>query len=137
MKRNWMYGMGLAIALSAGATGCASQAGSGALLGGAAGAGLGAIIGHNSHDRATEGALLGGAIGALGGGLIGNEADKNDRARSYDRYDEDYYDRRPPPPRRRYERYDDHYGGDGYYEYRSYRSYGPGRRSSYYESRRY
>lgn len=136
MKQNWVCNIGLAIALGAGATGCASQAGNGALLGGAAGAGLGAIIGHNSHDRAAEGALLGGAIGALGGGLIGNEADKNDRSRSYDRYGHDDYDRRPPP-RRRYERYDDHCGDDGYYEYRSYRSYGPGRRSSYYESRRY
>src|SRR5437879_10400666 len=64
-----------------GATGCETKAGTGALVGGAAGAGIGAIIGHNSHGRTGSGALIGGAAGALGGALIGNEMDKADRKR--------------------------------------------------------
>ena len=78
------------IALGAGVmaagTGCESHAGNAALIGGAAGAGIGAIIGHNSHDRAGEGALIGGAAGAIGGALIGNEMDKKE-AREADRLD--------------------------------------------------
>ena len=60
-------------------TGCETKAGTGALVGGAAGAGIGAIIGHNSHGRTGSGALIGGAVGALGGALIGNEMDKSDK----------------------------------------------------------
>lgn len=67
-----------------GTTGCETKAGSGALIGGAAGAGIGAIIGHNSHGRTGSGALIGGAVGAIGGALIGNEMDKNDRRARYD-----------------------------------------------------
>jgi uncharacterized protein YcfJ len=71
-------------ALAAAAAGCESKAANGALIGGAAGAGVGAIIGHNSHNRTAEGALIGGAAGAIGGGLIGNEMDKKDkREREY------------------------------------------------------
>src|SRR5688572_18247934 len=80
----------LAAALAAGVigtgAGCESHAGNGALIGGAAGAGIGAIIGNNSKGRTAEGALIGGAVGALGGGLIGNEMDKKQaRAEDYDR----------------------------------------------------
>ena len=78
--------------------GCQSNAGTGALIGGAAGAGIGAIAGKQSHGKTVNGALIGGAVGAIGGGLIGNEMDKKearDRERAYDR-DRDY----PPPPRR-------------------------------------
>ena len=64
--------------LSAGLTGCESKAGTGAMIGGGAGAGLGAIIGHQS-GKTGQGALIGGAVGAIGGGLVGNEMDKNDR----------------------------------------------------------
>lgn len=56
-------------------TGCETQAQSGALLGGLGGAGLGAIIGHQS-GHAGEGALIGGAVGAGGGYILGNERDK-------------------------------------------------------------
>src|SRR5258706_2949390 len=117
--------------LGLGSTGCATHSGTGALVGGAAGAGLGAIIGHNSHHRTAEGALIGGAIGAIGGGLIGNEQDRRERDYYRDRHDDGYrYERgsyySPPPPReyeyRRYERYD-----DGRPPYRSY----------YYERYRY
>jgi outer membrane protein OmpA-like peptidoglycan-associated protein len=47
----------------------------GAVVGGAAGAGTGAIIGHQS-GHGGEGALIGGAAGALLGGLIGAQLDK-------------------------------------------------------------
>src|SRR3954462_6348272 len=70
---------GLALALGAGAVGCESNTGSGALIGGAAGAGLGGLIGSYSHARAGEGALIGGAIGAASGALIGNAADQQER----------------------------------------------------------
>jgi len=51
---------------------------SGALAGGAIGAGTGAIIGGR---HAGEGALIGGAIGALTGGIIGNSMDQQARER--------------------------------------------------------
>ena len=44
----------------------------GALLGGAVGAGAGAIIGNQSHGRGGEGALIGAGAGALTGALIGD-----------------------------------------------------------------
>ena len=57
------------------AGGCESDAGTGATIGGLGGAGLGAIIGHQSGHTA-EGALIGGAAGAGGGYIIGSERDK-------------------------------------------------------------
>lgn len=97
LKQTLLSG-GLGLALLAGPIGCESNAGTGALVGGAAGAGLGAIIGHNSHGRTAEGALIGGAAGAIGGAVIGNEMDKNE-ARDRDRVvDERYDDEAPPPP---------------------------------------
>src|SRR5690348_5394624 len=78
--------------LLAGVAGCESNAGTGALVGGAAGAGIGAIIGHNSHGRTGSGALIGGAAGAIGGALIGNEMDKKEAAETRrDRDYDDYY----------------------------------------------
>jgi len=62
--------------LAAAGAGCQSNAGNGALIGGAAGAGIGAIIGNNSHHRTADGALIGGAIGAVSGAIVGNEIDK-------------------------------------------------------------
>ncbi len=47
----------------------------GAAIGGAVGAGAGAIIGHQS-DHKGEGALIGAAVGAVAGGLIGKQLDK-------------------------------------------------------------
>jgi hypothetical protein len=52
----------------------------GALTGGAIGAGTGAIIGSASHN-AGAGALIGAAVGALTGGIIGNSIDQQQRAR--------------------------------------------------------
>ncbi len=47
----------------------------GAVLGGALGAGAGAIIGHQQGDQG-EGALIGAAAGALAGALIGDQVDE-------------------------------------------------------------
>src|SRR3954467_13428379 len=112
-----LFGMTLLGGLAAGGAGCSTNTGTGALVGGALGAGTGAIVGHNSHGRTAEGALIGGAIGALTGGLIGNEADKRDH------YHERVYRDAPPPP--------------GYYEREEVYYDRPVRRDGYYESRRY
>ncbi|GAA3960011.1 glycine zipper domain-containing protein [Mucilaginibacter dorajii] len=57
-----------------------SSQGKGAIIGGAGGAVVGGLVGHN-----VGGALIGGAIGAGGGYIIGNEArrakEKKERAR--------------------------------------------------------
>jgi hypothetical protein len=104
-----------AMLLGAVAVGCESQAGNGALIGGAAGAGIGAIIGNNSRGRTAEGALIGGAVGAVAGGVIGNEQDKANR-RDQDRYRRDsYYER---------DSYRDR-DADRYYDEREYRGAGP------------
>ncbi len=62
--------------------------GTGALIGGASGAGLGAII---AHHNPAAGALVGGALGAITGGLIGNSIDQQAHA--------PVYVAPPPPPR--------------------------------------
>ena len=56
-------------------SGCESDAQKGAAVGTLAGAGAGAIIGHQSGNAGT-GALIGGAVGAGGGYIVGNESDK-------------------------------------------------------------
>lgn len=68
----------IGVMLAAGSFGCSTNAGTGALVGGAAGAGVGAIIGHNSHGRTASGAAIGGAVGAVTGAIIGNEMDKQE-----------------------------------------------------------
>jgi len=68
----------IGVILAAGSFGCSTNAGTGALVGGAAGAGVGAIIGHNSHGRTASGAAIGGAVGAVTGAIIGNEMDKQE-----------------------------------------------------------
>ena len=79
----WVWGAALAIL----AAGCETPEGypdrtaTGALTGGAIGAGTGAIIGGSSGHHAGEGALIGGAIGALTGGIIGNAMDQQQRER--------------------------------------------------------
>ena len=52
----------------------------GAAVGGAAGAIIGGIIGHQ-NDEVPEGALIGGAVGAIAGGLIGRNQDNMARER--------------------------------------------------------
>ena len=51
-----------------------SKQGKGAIIGGAGGAVVGGLVGHN-----VGGALIGGAIGAGGGYVIGNEATRRDQ----------------------------------------------------------
>jgi len=55
--------------------------GSGALVGGGAGAVTGAAIGGESHGG--EGALIGAAVGAAAGGLIGHSMDQQQQQRLY------------------------------------------------------
>ncbi|MDO8730439.1 MAG: glycine zipper domain-containing protein [Candidatus Omnitrophota bacterium] len=85
MNRNRMstgQAAGLAMIVGLAFTGCATSDGTGASsgaktagLGTLAGAGLGAIIGHQSGHTA-EGALIGAGTGAVGGYILGNEKDK-------------------------------------------------------------
>jgi hypothetical protein len=56
----------------------------GAGIGAATGAGLGAIIGHQS-GQAGEGAAIGAAAGAITGGLIGHQADKKQHRQEVNR----------------------------------------------------
>ena len=101
MKRNFVAMALLGTMVLGSSIGCETNAGTGALVGGAAGAGIGAIIGHNSHGHTAGGALIGGAVGALGGALVGNEMDKADRQRAEDeQYRERIYN--APPPRAAY-----------------------------------
>jgi hypothetical protein len=64
---------------------CQTNAGTGALVGGAAGAGLGALITHRAG-----GAVLGGAAGAITGAIVGNSID-----REQDRHDREVVEGRP------------------------------------------
>ena len=85
MNRNGLvYAQCVAIVIGLALTGCATSQESGGGpssaaktggLGALAGAGLGAVIGHQSGHTA-EGAAIGGALGAGGGYVIGNEKDK-------------------------------------------------------------
>jgi uncharacterized protein YcfJ len=59
---------------SACASGPLSGRETGALGGGALGAGAGAIIGHQKGKKA-EGAAIGGAVGAVTGAIIGDQSD--------------------------------------------------------------
>lgn len=63
----------------------------GAVVGGALGAGAGAIIGNQSHGRGGQGALIGGALGALTGALVGDQVDEARHGTTYAPG--------PPPPR--------------------------------------
>ena len=64
----------------------------GAILGGALGAGAGAIIGHQSGKQG-EGALIGAAAGALTGALVGDQV-----GRAQGRETVAYSAAAPPPP---------------------------------------
>ena len=116
LKKLTLFTVGVGMTLTA--TGCATNAGNGALIGGAAGAGLGAIVGNNSrHGSSAGGALIGGALGAITGAIVANEIDRSERRPYYgDRYVERrHYDERPYP------------------EYRRVDEYGPGYHDTYYE----
>jgi uncharacterized protein YcfJ len=128
--KSWILRSALVAGIGLAAVGCESHAGNDALIGGAAGAGIGALVGSVSHARAGEGALIGGAIGAIGGGLVGNEQDRREHYQERAYRDDGYYRQRPvyyedryyyePRPvvvrERRVYRYDDSY--DPRYDYR-------------------
>ena len=64
--------LAVAVAAALAVGGCANNAQTGALAGGALGAVAGQAIGHN-----TGGTLIGAAAGAGGGYIVGNEMDKS------------------------------------------------------------
>lgn len=55
----------------------------GAVIGGASGAGIGAIVGHQFGKQSGAGALIGGLVGTAGGALAGNAKDQRERADKY------------------------------------------------------
>jgi uncharacterized protein YcfJ len=80
MKKAFLFLICVALAVSN--TGCASspnRTAEGAVIGGAVGAGAGAIIGHQSGETG-EGAALGGLVGALAGSLVGSQVQKQPAA---------------------------------------------------------
>ena len=58
--------------------GCATNTGTGALVGGATGAGVGALVG-SATGRTGAGAAIGAGVGALAGGAIGNSVDEQEK----------------------------------------------------------
>lgn len=81
LRRQTVVATAAAMLIVAGCTtpeGQPDRTATGALTGGAIGAGTGAIIG-SASGRAGAGALIGGAIGALTGGIIGNAMDQQQR----------------------------------------------------------
>lgn len=72
------------LAIAGLASSCGPNATNGALIGGAVGAGAGAIIGNQHHGHNGEGALIGAATGAAIGGAIGNQKDEENRRRYYE-----------------------------------------------------
>src|SRR5947209_940011 len=78
---------GLAILPFAGGCSTMSHTAEGAAVGGAAGAGIGGLIGAANHGKVGQGALIGGLAGAAIGGLVGNEKDMQEKkaaeARAY------------------------------------------------------
>jgi len=74
--------LGLAMIVAAGCEtpeGGYDRTATGALTGGAIGAGTGAIIGNYAGHNTAAGAAIGGAIGMLTGGLIGHSMDEQQR----------------------------------------------------------
>lgn len=65
-----------------------SEQGRGAIIGGAGGAVVGGLIGHN-----VGGALIGGAVGAGGGYIIGNESRKAKEKKRIAAYRRAYYNK--------------------------------------------
>lgn len=77
MKFSWLVATAVLAAVVIATAGCeTTSTQEGAVIGGALGAGAGAIIGNQSHGRTGEGALIGGAVGAISGALVGDQVDK-------------------------------------------------------------
>lgn len=76
-----IYTVTLSLAAAASLAGCnTTPVQDGAVVGGALGAGLGAIVG-NQSGHAGEGALIGAGAGALTGALVGDQVDKKRQQR--------------------------------------------------------
>jgi len=74
----------------------------GAVVGGALGAGTGAILGHQVGKQG-EGALIGAGIGALTGALVGDQIDRAGRQPTYPPQQATAYRSSPPAVSGRYE----------------------------------
>ncbi len=93
--RRWVGSIFGVFALCA-MTGCeTTPTQDGALLGGALGAGLGAIVG-NQSGHGGEGALIGAGAGALVGAIMGNEVEEQ---RAYAYHQSQHRPIAAPPPR--------------------------------------
>lgn len=92
MKKTTLFTILTAGALVAGCNTTPTQ--DGAVLGGALGAGAGAIIG-NQSGHAGEGALIGAGAGALTGAIVGDQVDERRQRRN-----------QPPPSRTQNGHYD-------------------------------
>ncbi len=89
------------VGLSSGVGGCATNQGTGALIGTGAGAGAGALIGSNvaGSGKRTQGALIGAGAGALIGGVTGSAIGKNgdDEKKAREKQDLKYQEAAPAP----------------------------------------
>lgn len=83
MAAKYIGGLLIAGLLMATFTGCqTTPTQDGAVVGGALGAGAGAIIGHQ-QGKQGEGALIGAASGALIGALVGDQVDERRSRQAY------------------------------------------------------
>ena len=74
-KRNYLFIVPAFAFIFSGCAGNQTRVGEGAAMGGVLGAGVGEIIGHQSHHDVT-GVLLGGALGAASGAVVGAQINK-------------------------------------------------------------
>jgi hypothetical protein len=72
------YALGCLLICALVLPGCATNTGTGALVGGATGAGVGALLG-SATGHAGAGAAIGAGVGALTGGAIGNAEDEQEK----------------------------------------------------------
>ena len=78
MRRNTASMIVLNVVLTAAFLGCeTTPVQQGALMGGALGAGAGAIIGNQVHGQGGSGALIGAAAGALTGAIVGDQVERS------------------------------------------------------------
>jgi len=111
--KNSLITLSFALSLVSCASGPNAQTGS--VLGALAGAGIGGIVGSQSH-RGLEGAAIGGALGAMGGNALGNARDQRQQQQYY-QGQQPYYQgqqqgyRGGPPPQQGY------YDNNGNYRY--------------------
>jgi uncharacterized protein YqgC (DUF456 family) len=69
------FSLGFVALAALSVSGCATNTGTGALVGGATGAGVGALVG-SATGHAGTGAAIGAGVGALTGAVVGNSVDE-------------------------------------------------------------